>query len=41
MLHNGGILRVIRPNSGRRPAVLIYPVLLNIAEGNEVFDAHK
>ena len=36
-LHNGGILRVIRPSSGRRPAVFIYPALLNIAEGKEVF----
>ena len=35
-LHNGGILRVIRQSSGRRPAVFIYPTLLNIAEGKEV-----
>ena len=41
VLHNGGILRVIRPSSGRRPAVFVYPALLNIAEGKEVFDAHK
>ena len=41
MLHNGGILRVIRPNSWRRPAVFVYPAPVKFAERKEVFDAYK
>ena len=36
-LRNGDILRVIAPSSGRRAAVLVFPALLNVAEGREVF----
>ena len=32
----GGVLRVINPGSGRRTAVLMFPDLLNIAEGRKV-----
>ena len=37
VLREGGILRVIVPGSGRRATVLVFPALLNIAEGQEVF----
>ena len=36
-LRDGDILRVIAPSRGRRAAVLVFPALLNIAEGREVF----
>ncbi len=36
-LRQGGILREIRAGSGRRPAVLTFPEVLNIAEGKRVF----
>ena len=32
-----GILRVIRPGNGRRGTILVFPNLLNIAEGRDVF----
>nr|MDD4051957.1 Fic family protein [candidate division Zixibacteria bacterium] len=32
-----GLLRELRGGSGRRPAFLVFPELLNIAEGREVF----
>lgn len=34
---DGGMLRVLIPGSGRRAALLVFPALLNIAEGREVF----
>ena len=34
---DGGLLRELRPGSGRRAALLCFPALLNIAEGREVF----
>jgi Fic family protein len=37
LLQEKGFFREIRPASGRRPAVLAYRELLNIAEGKEVF----
>ncbi len=37
VLRNGAILRAIVPGSGRRAAVFVYPALLNVAEGKEVF----
>ena len=37
VLRDGGILRAIVPGSGRRSAVFVYPALLNVAEGKEVF----
>ncbi len=37
VLRDREILRVIVPGSGRRAAVFIYPALLNIAEGREIF----
>ena len=37
VLHKGGILRVVLPASVRRAAVFVYPALLNVAEGKEVF----
>ena len=37
VLRDSGILRVIKPGSGRRPGMFAYPALLNIAEGKEVF----
>ncbi len=36
-LRRGGILKEIRAGSGRRPAVLTFPEVLNIAEGKPVF----
>ena len=35
-LKETGILKEVRPSSGRRPAVLGFPKLLNVAEGKEV-----
>jgi hypothetical protein len=32
-----GLLREIRPASGRRAAILAFPALLNIAEGKAAF----
>jgi Fic family protein len=37
LMRDGGLLREIRPSSGRRPAVLAFPELLNIAEGRAAF----
>ena len=37
VLQDNGLLRVIRKASGRRPAVLAFPDLMNIAEGKKVF----
>ena len=37
VLRKAGILQVIVPRSGRRAAVLMFPALLNIAEGTEMF----
>lgn len=37
VLRNNKIVRAIVPGSGRRPTVFVYPTLLNIAEGKEVF----
>ena len=36
-LRDGDILHVIVPSRGRRAAVFVFPALLNIAEGREVF----
>lgn len=37
VLRDHGMLKEIRAASGRRPATLVFPELLNIAEGKEVF----
>ena len=37
VMKQGGKLREFRPTVGRRPAILGYPELLNVAEGREVF----
>ena len=37
LLRDNGMVREIRPSSGRRPATLAFPELLNIAEGRRVF----
>ena len=37
VVRDEGLLREIRPSSGRRAAVLCFPALLNIAEGVEAF----
>ncbi|MGI9250606.1 MAG: Fic family protein [Pseudohongiellaceae bacterium] len=37
VVRNKGLLRVHRPGGGRQPAVLLFPELLNIAEGGSVF----
>ncbi len=37
VLRDNGLLRVFREASGRRPAILAFPEILNIAEGEEVF----
>ena len=37
LVRDNGLLREIRPSSGRRPAVLAFPELLNISEGAEKF----
>ena len=36
-LRDGDVLRVVAPSSGRRAAILVFPALLNITEGWEVF----
>ena len=36
-LREHGILRVFRAGNGRRGAILVFPELLNIAEGRDVF----
>jgi Fic family protein len=36
-LKDAGILRVIRQGAGRRPTVYVFPELLNLCEGREVF----
>ncbi len=36
-MRDGGLLRVALAASGRRAAVLVFPELLNVAEGSEVF----
>jgi hypothetical protein len=35
-LKDAGILKELRAGSGRRPAVLSFPGLINIAEGKKV-----
>jgi hypothetical protein len=37
VVRDNGMLRELRPSSGRRPAVLAFSDLLNIAEGHRVF----
>jgi hypothetical protein len=37
LVRDNGLLREIRPSSGRRPAVLAFPDLLNICEGRTAF----
>ena len=37
MLREGKILKLAWPSSGRRASVLIFPALLNVSEGGEVF----
>jgi Fic family protein len=37
VLRDAGVLRVLVEGSGRRPATLCFPELLNIAEGREAF----
>ena len=37
LVRDNGLLREIRPSSGRRPAVLAFPDLLNICEGRAAF----
>ena len=37
VLRKGGVLRVLSPASGRRAAMLMYPDLLNVTEGEEIF----
>lgn len=37
LVRDNGLLREMRPASGRRPAVLSFPELLNICEGREAF----
>ena len=37
LVRDSGLLREIRPSSGRRPAVLAFPELLNISEGRDAF----
>ncbi len=37
VVRDKGLLRELRPASGRRPATLFFPELLNIAEGRQVF----
>ncbi len=36
-IRDGGMLREVRPNSGRQAAILAFTELLNIAEGKDVF----
>lgn len=35
-MRDAGILRELQPGSGRRPATLCFPRLINLAEGREV-----
>ncbi len=35
-MRDAGILRELQPGSGRRPATLCFPRLINVAEGREV-----
>jgi Fic family protein len=35
-LRDGGILRELQAGSGRRPATLCFPLLINLAEGRDV-----
>ena len=37
LMRDNGLLRKLRPASGRRPAVLAFPELLNICEGRAAF----
>lgn len=37
ILRNGGLVKTIRESSGRKPALLLFAELLNIAEGRAVF----
>ncbi|GMU36490.1 MAG: hypothetical protein AMXMBFR22_06810 [Phycisphaerae bacterium] len=37
VVRDNGLLKELRAGSGRRPAILIFPELLNIAEGRKVF----
>lgn len=37
LARDGGLLRELRSASGRRPAILVFPDLLNIVEGRSVF----
>jgi len=37
-LVNEGVIRVAREAAGRRPAIYIFPALINICEGREVFE---
>lgn len=37
ILTEGGILKILTPASGRRAATYCFPVILNLAEGREVF----
>jgi Fic family protein len=37
LARDGGLLRELRPASGRRSAILVFPDLLNIADGRSVF----
>lgn len=38
-LTDDGVLQVVRPASGRRPAIYAFPALINITEGRNVFAA--
>jgi len=37
VLESAGILKILMPGRGRRPTVVTFPALLNIAEGKELF----
>ncbi len=37
VLRDEGLLRIVRESAGRRTAILLFPELLNIAEGQEAF----
>jgi predicted amidohydrolase len=37
MLREENLLRVVREAAGRRSAILVFPELLNIAEGRDAF----
>jgi Fic family protein len=38
VLRREGVLRVLVAGGGRRPTILIFPALLNVAEGRDVFE---